>query len=90
MPHDGEIVFGTNDNPSPETLDGLRALGVPIYVGADVKNISSDTDLLVYSVAWDDMEFEFMKKVRSLGIPILTYFEALGLVSWHKKTISVS
>ncbi|OGZ04629.1 MAG: hypothetical protein A2648_00835 [Candidatus Lloydbacteria bacterium RIFCSPHIGHO2_01_FULL_41_20] len=90
MHHDGKIVFGTNDNPSPETLDGLRALGVPIYVGADVKNISSDTDLLVYSVAWDDMEFEFMKKVRSLGIPILTYFEALGLVSGHKKTIAVS
>jgi UDP-N-acetylmuramate--alanine ligase len=63
---------------------------VKIHIGADVKNIPADTDLIVYSLAWDDMEFEFMGQVRALGIPILTYFEALGLFSKHKKTIAIA
>ncbi len=90
MHHDGKSVVGTNDNASPQTLDRIRALGVQIHIGADIKNISLDTDLIIYSLAWDDMEFEFMKQVRLLGIPVLTYFEALGVVSKEKYTVAVA
>ncbi|MFA6416515.1 MAG: Mur ligase family protein [Candidatus Paceibacterota bacterium] len=90
MYHDGKIISGTNDNPSPVTLDRIRNLGVVINIGADITKISADTDLIVYSLAWDDREPEFMKAVRGLGIPVLTYPQALGLVSANKYTIAIS
>jgi len=88
--HEGIDVSGTNDNPSPATLDGLRDQGVKISLEKDVKDIQSDTDLIVYSTAWDQNEEEFMDEVRNLNIPILTYAEALSLVSDNKYTIAIS
>ena len=87
---DGWKVVGTNDNPSPQTLDRVRALGAQIYVGADVRNIEPETELIVYSDAWETMEPEFMKSVRSLGIRTISYFQALGEVSKGKKTVAIS
>lgn len=88
--HDGKIISGMNDNFSPATLDRIRGLGVQIDIGADITKISADTDLIVYSLAWDDREPEFMKAVREFGIPVLTYPQALGLVSANKYTIAIS
>ena len=86
----GKDVSGTNDNPSPATLDGLRDQGVKIFLEKDIKNIQQNTDLIIYSTAWDQNEEEFMKEVRELNIPILTYAQALGLVSVDKHTIAIS
>lgn len=88
--HEGKIVFGTNDNLSPQTLDRVRALGIRVFIGANIKNIDTDTDLIIYSTAWDDMEHDFMAGVRATNIPVLTYFEGLGLFSKNKITIAVS
>jgi UDP-N-acetylmuramate--alanine ligase len=88
--HDGWEVTGTNDNDSPQTLDRIRALGVNIHVGADVSTIAPDTSLIVYSDAWNTMAPEFMKQVRALGIPMQSYFEALGSVTEGKKTVAVA
>ncbi len=88
--HDGWTVIGTNEEPSPATLDRIRALGVTIHIGADIKNIDPDTNLIIYSSAWDVREPEFMGKVRELGIPAQSYFEALGKVSEGKRTIAVA
>ncbi|MFA6476612.1 MAG: UDP-N-acetylmuramate--L-alanine ligase [Candidatus Paceibacterota bacterium] len=90
MHHEGKMVSGTNDNPSPDTLDRVRALGIEINIGADISKIPADTDLIVYSLAWDDREPEFMKAVRSLNIPVFSYPQALGLVSVDKYTIAIS
>lgn len=90
MHHEGKIVSGTNDNLSPETLDRVRALGVEINIGADITKIPADVDLVVYSLAWDDREPEFMTKVRALDVPVFSYPQALGLVSVDKFTIAVA
>ncbi len=90
MHHEGKTVSGTNDNPSPETLDRVRALGIEINIGADIDKVPKDADLIVYSLAWDDREPEFMKAVRALGIPVFSYPQALGLVSVDKYTIAIS
>lgn len=90
MHHEGKLVSGTNDNLSPDTLNRIRALGVQIDIGADLSKIDGDTDLIVYSLAWDDREPEFMKAVRALGIPVFSYPQALGLVSAGKYTIAIA
>lgn len=88
--HDGYMVSGTNDSESPETLDRIRALGVPVYVGADIDNIDSDTDLVVYSAAWETRAPEFMEAIAARGIPMKSYFQMLGDVSLGKTTIAVA
>lgn len=88
--HDGWNVTGTNDNLSPQTLDRVRALGVKIHIGANVRNIESDTNLIVYSDAWEAMSPDFMAQARALGIPTLSYFQALGQVLEGKETIAVA
>lgn len=88
--HDGYGVSGTNDSESPETLDRVRALGVPVYIGADIENIDPGTDLVVYSAAWETRAPEFMEAIAARGIPMKSYFEMLGEVSAGKRTVAVS
>ncbi len=88
--HDGYTISGTNDSESPETLDRIRALGVPIHIGADIENIDSDTDLVVYSAAWETRAPEFMEAIAARGIPMKSYFQMLGDVSLGKTTIAVA
>lgn len=88
--HEGYEVSGTNDSESPETLDRVRALGVPVHVGADIEHVPEDTDLVVYSAAWETRAPEFMEAIAARGIPMKSYFEMLGDVSRGKRTVSVS
>ncbi|MES2668791.1 MAG: Mur ligase family protein, partial [Patescibacteria group bacterium] len=90
LQHDGYDVSGTNDSESPETLDRVRALGITIHIGADIENIDPDTDLVVYSAAWETRAPEFMAAIAARGIPMKSYFEMLGDVSRGKKTVAVS
>lgn len=90
----GFSVSGTNDNESPKTLDPLRDQGVPISIGtdnADEMAIPADVDCIVYSDAWLTMAPAFMDRVRALGKPMLSYFEALGeVVSKYRTVVAVS
>lgn len=88
--HDGYEIAGTNDSESPETLDRIRALGVPIHVGADIENVAPDTDLVVYSAAWETRAPEFMEAIAARGIPMKSYFQMLGDVSAGKRTVAVA
>lgn len=87
----GKNVTGTNDSMSPDTLDGLRRSGVPITVEtASLEHIPHDTELIVYSVAWNGNFPEFMEKIHSLGKPVCTYHQFLGLVSRDFYTIAIA
>ena len=88
--HIGKVVVGTNDCDSPQTLEKLEKKGVQIFYDLDVLNITPDTELIVYTDAWLTMHPDFMGEVRSLGIPTLSYFEALGEVTKTKTTIAVA
>lgn len=88
--HDGYAVSGTNDSESPETLDRIRALGIPVQVGLDAERIDPATELIVYSAAWETRAPEFMDALKARGIPMKSYFEMLGEVSKGKRTIAVS
>lgn len=88
--HNGWEISGTNDEQSPETLDRIRAQGVTIHLEPEIKNIDPETNLIVYSSAWETREPEFMRQVRELGIPVASYFEALGTVANSKRTVAVA
>ncbi len=85
--NEGKEVSGTNDNPSPETLDELKNQGVRISL--DQKNLP-EADLYIYSDAWLTMNPELIKKVRQKGVPVLSYFEALGEIANKYYLIAVS
>lgn len=88
--HQGHRVSGTNDSDSPQTLDRVRALGVPVSLTVSVEALPSDVDLFVYSDAWLSRAPAFMEAVRALGKPTRSYFEALGEATRNGRNIVVT
>jgi UDP-N-acetylmuramate--alanine ligase len=88
--HQGYRVSGTNDSESPQTLNRIRALGVPIVVDTDMGCVPHDVDFFVYSDAWTGRHPEFMSAVRALGKPVYSYFEALGIATREGVSVVVT
>jgi len=85
--HEGKEVSGTNDNPSPQTLDALRDMGVEISLDT---SMLPEADLYIYSEAWHNMNPSFLKKAFDSGKPTMNYFEALGMVANEYYLIAVA
>jgi UDP-N-acetylmuramate--alanine ligase len=85
---EGKEVSGSDRGASLVT-DELAKLGVKIYLEQKAENIPDDTELIIYTIAIPEDNPEFVR-AKSLGVPMLTYPEALGLVSSLKYTIAVS
>lgn len=83
----GKEVSGTEDNESPETLDGLRAQGV--VVSSDLTKLPV-ADCYIYSDAWLTKHPEVVAQARSKGVSTLSYFEALGSITTKYRTIAVA
>jgi len=86
--HEGAIVTGSDKSESP-TTHLLREKGVEPYIGHSAAQVPEDTQLLVYSDAVPENNPERARAV-ALGIPQQSYFEALGEVAKHKRTIAVA
>jgi UDP-N-acetylmuramate--alanine ligase len=85
--HEGKQVTGTNDNPSPQTLDSLRDMGVLISLDT---SLLLEADLYVYSEAWHNLNPVFLKKAFESGKPCINYFDALAMVANEYYLIAVS
>lgn len=85
--HEGKIVSGTNDNPSPETLDALVEMGVSLSFDT---TILPEADIYIYSEAWHHINPELLQKAFDSGIPTVNYFEALGMVANEYYLIAVA
>ncbi len=86
---EGKKVSGS-DTALGEVTEGLQKLGVKIFLGQKIENISEETDLIIYSAALEVAEPEFVKKLKSGKIPAISYSESLGLISQGKKVIAVA
>jgi len=84
----GKRVGGTDREESPVTTL-LSQKGVPVVIGHDQCNIPADTGLLIYSDAVPESNVERVR-AKEMGIPEMSYFEALGAVSKDARTIAVS
>lgn len=89
MLHAGYEVSGTNDSPSPETLDELRNKGVQISLDQSPERLPK-ADMYVYSDAWLTNNPVILDAARATGAPTLSYFEALGAITKKYKLVAVA
>jgi UDP-N-acetylmuramate--alanine ligase len=59
----------------------LTELEIPFREGFAAGNVGADTRLVIYSAAYSPEENVELQQARALGIPLLTYPEALGQMS---------
>lgn len=78
-----------SDRYSSIVTDALMKIGAKINIGHKSDNLSDDTDILIYTIAIDIENPEFVK-AKNLGIKMLSYPEVLGAISKDKYTIAVS
>ncbi len=67
-----------SDRSLGDITKALASEGVQIYGEQAAANIASDIDLVVYTEAMA-ADHEEMVAARALGVPMMNYFEALGL-----------
>lgn len=83
----GYYLTGSDNNPT-ETLDAVKALGIPVYMGQCAENIEG-ADLIVHTAAImvDNPE---LIAARASGVPVLERSELLGLVTkWYSNAVCV-
>lgn len=85
---EGKEVSGS-DRSSSEVTTELQEAGVTVFLDQAAANVPADVDLVIYTLAIGADNPEFIQ-AKELGVPMLTYPEALGLVSSQKYTIAVS
>ena len=73
-----KVVSGSDRALTPIT-EALQAEGVNIFTSQIATNISNDIELVVYTEAMAH-DHEEMVAAKALGVPMINYFEALGLV----------
>src|SRR3989344_6075298 len=81
-------VSGSDREESPVTAL-LAEKGVTVTIGHDQCVIPADTQLLVYSDAVPTTNQE-RTRAKGMGIPEMSYFEALGAISKSARTIAIS
>jgi len=86
--HKGAQVAGSDRSESP-VVDMLRARGIKVNIGHNAENVTSDTELLVYSDAVPEDNVERMR-AKKFGIEQVSYFEALGRVTRLYRTVAIA
>ncbi|MES2966707.1 MAG: Mur ligase domain-containing protein [Patescibacteria group bacterium] len=88
--HDGKTVSGSDRAASPIT-DALVKEGVQFFPTQSASNLSSrrDLELVVYTEAMAQDQEE-MVAARALGVPMMNYFDALGLIANEYYLIAVA
>mgnify|MGYP001582660320 CR=1 FL=1 len=78
-----------SDNNETETLEAVRKMGIPVFLGQVAENIKG-ADLIVHTAAIMNDNPELVAAQQS-GVPVLERSELLGLVStWYNNAICVS
>ncbi len=85
----GVAVIGLNDEDSPKTLDPLRARGIEVVYEKNIQTLP-EADLYVYSDAWLFRGPQWIVEARAKGVPVMSYFEALGIIAKKYKVIAVA
>lgn len=77
----GAKVTGSDVPEKFYTDEILMRLGIPFVERFSPLNVSAETQLVIHSAAYDRSENPELLRARELGLPILVYPEALGLLS---------
>ena len=82
-------VFGSDMSKSG-IIDELQKLGAIIKIGQNFNFIPKETELIIYTTAIEQYDKELMEKIKSSGIPSLSYPQSLNIISKNKYTIAIS
>ena len=85
----GIEVGGMNDEAGSATLVALEEKGMQIVYEKDPALVP-EADLYVYSDAWTFRGPEILEAARATGKPVLSYFEALGIVAKGYTVIAIA
>ena len=83
-----KVVSGSDRALTPIT-EALQTEGVTIFTSQLAANISDDIEMIVYTEAMTQDHPE-MVAARALGVPMMNYFEALGLAMNPYYLIAIS
>ena len=86
---EGQKVTGS-DCLRSVLIEDLEANGAYVFDGHSEKNLSNAVDKVIYTEAIDRSANPEYLKAKALGIPVMSYFEALGELSRLKKTVLVA
>ncbi|HEY4514163.1 MAG TPA: Mur ligase domain-containing protein [Candidatus Paceibacterota bacterium] len=86
--HQKRIVTGSDREESPVTKL-LGEKGITVLIGQKKENVPIDAELIVYSDAVPPDNPE-RQRAKDMGIPQISYYEALGEISKNTRTIAVS
>lgn len=86
----GKTIKGSDTNEIFYTDKVLKNNKIFYNENFKEANIPSDTDLLIYSTAYDPTTHVEIVKAKNIGIEIVSYPEALGSFIALKKTIAVA
>jgi len=86
--HEKKIVSGSDRAPSDITRV-LETLGMQFYGVQVAENIIDGIDLVIYTEAMSH-DHEEMIAARALGVPMMNYFDALGMVANEYYLIAVA
>jgi UDP-N-acetylmuramate--alanine ligase len=85
----GKEVVGSDTEEKFFTDEILKKYGIKFYEGFGEKNLTAENpDLIIYSTAYTD-DNEELKSAKIKNIPLLSYPEALGVISKEKECIAV-
>ncbi len=85
----GAEVLALNDEVGSATLVALQEKGIRISYDMDPASLP-EADLYVYSDAWTFRGPKILEAARATGKPVLSYFEALGIVSRDFTIIAIA
>ncbi len=78
-----------SDNNETETLEAVRKMGIPVFLGQRAENIEG-ADLIVHTAAIMADNPELIA-AKASGVPVLERSELLGIVtSWYSNAICIS
>jgi UDP-N-acetylmuramate--alanine ligase len=80
LSHDA-IIAGSDVSEKFYTDEVLQKLGISYNESFSKDHVAPDTDLLIHSAAYDPSRHEEIVQAKKMGIPVLVYTEALGLLS---------
>jgi UDP-N-acetylmuramate--alanine ligase len=86
--HEKKTVSGS-DRAASVITEALAHEGVTFYSSQVASNITDAIEMVVYTEAMSP-EHEEMKAARALGVPMMNYFDALGLIANEYYLIAVA
>ncbi len=84
----GDEVSGSDASKSALT-DDLEKIGIKVFEGHAAENVPDDVDKVIYTEAIPKNNPEYQKSEK-LGVPFLTYFQALGEFSNEYRVIAIA